>query len=85
MDVDDLGEIVRGHLGEGLVAQDTCIVNKDIQLPELLDRHVDHGLCARRIGHAVAIRDRNAASGSNLFDHLISGAGTAAFAVHCPA
>ena len=68
---DDI-EIVEGHLGERLVAEDASVIDEDVDLAERVDGGLDHVGGAHPVGDAVIVGDGLAAG---LFDLVDDGVG----------
>ena len=65
-----LAEILVGHLEEGLVADVARVVHEDVDRAECVDALRDQGPGAGARADVVAARDRLAALGGDLLDHL---------------
>ena len=71
MYVDNGGDQVVGHLVEGLVPQDACIVDHDVNPSEGVDGSLDDGFAALGAGHTVAVGHGLTAEGLDLGHHLL--------------
>ena len=71
VDPDDGVPILFRHVGEQTVAQDAGIVDQDVETAERLDRHSDHGLGIRPVGHVVAAHRGLAAGHLDLRHHRL--------------
>ncbi len=80
MHADDAVPIVFRHLVEDAVAQDAGDVHHAVDLPEGIDRLLDHGLGVVPIGDGAAIGDCFATHGLDLVDSFLRRAGVAALA-----
>jgi len=78
-------EIRQVHLGKGLVAQDACIVDQNVDTAPGVDGLLHHGLHSLIVGHRGAIGQGLAASGTNLVHHGLGRTHRTAAAVHLAA
>ncbi|CAB5066697.1 unannotated protein [freshwater metagenome] len=85
MHIDHGIPLLLGHVREHAVAQDSCVVDDDMQVPEGLDRGVDEALGTLPVRHTLAVRDRLAAHALDLVDHLLGRGQIPARTVHIPA
>src|SRR5580658_10795536 len=70
MNREDRVEIVLAHIENHAVAQNTGVVDHDIQLAEIVDRTLDDALGGLEIAHALIVGDRLAAGRANFLDYL---------------
>ena len=81
MDVeDDVPHVVR-HVLERLVAQDAGVVDRDVELAELVHRALDHRPGGIAVGDRAVVGDRPAAGVADLLGHLVGHRGAGARAV----
>ena len=85
VDVDDEAEILQLHLGEGLVAQDTGVVDQDVDPAPARHRRLDHGLDGDGVGHRGGIGHGLAPQGDDFSDNRLGGTAGSARSVPCPA
>ena len=58
VDADHRVPLVLLHVHEHPVAQNSGVVDEDVQPPERFDRLVDEPFCPREVGHVLAVGDR---------------------------
>src|SRR5439155_10295161 len=80
--LDDRAPFLDRHIEEEAVAQDAGVIDHHIELSKRIDRGLDNPVGRFPLGDAVGVRDRRAAGGADLVDHLLRRAGVAAFAFH---
>ena len=80
MDGDHGIPLVLGHVYEHPVAEDSRVVDEDVEPPELVDRLLHEPLRAREVGDVLAVRRRLAAGGADLLDDLLGRAGVGSLA-----
>jgi hypothetical protein len=72
--------LVLGHVHDHPVAEDSGVVDEDVEPAELLDRLPHEPFRAREVGDALAVRRRLAARGADLLDDLLGRAEIGALA-----
>ena len=79
MHLDDSIPLIDTHFVKKAVAQNAGVVDHAVNLPERIHRRGDNPRGARRIGHAVGVGHRIAASRLDLGHHFLRRAGITAF------
>ena len=62
-----------GHVHQHAVAEDSGVVDQDVEAAEVVDRLCDHPFRAGEVGHVLVVRGSLAPGGSDLVDDLLRG------------
>ena len=72
---DDVVPFGFGHVDDGPVAQDPCVVHQDVDVTVGIDRRADQSTCAVPVGDVVVVGDRLATGGTDLRSDLVGWCG----------
>src|SRR3984893_14795594 len=71
MDVEDSVEILFAHVEDHAVAQDAGVVDRDVELAEVVQRALDDALGGLEIADALEVGDRLAAEAADFLDNVL--------------